>query len=73
MTIAEAHFGLGKYWDAEPALQKAAAVENVAEWEFESAVRQLATLARLKLRQAEKGYEEAEIVAPSRGKYWRSF
>src|SRR5262245_42161988 len=54
MTIAEAYFGVSAYSEAGPTLEKACAVSNVPEWEFESAVRQLASLARLLLRREGK-------------------
>lgn len=53
VTMAEACFGLGfkddQYFkDADRYLEAAAALTGVADWEFESSARQLATLARLR-------------------------
>jgi predicted acylesterase/phospholipase RssA len=49
-TIAEAYFGLGRYREALPRLVKAADLQNVAKWERESTIRQLAYLAQLHAR-----------------------
>src|SRR6185369_17906899 len=47
VTFAEACFGLSRYDEALVCLKQAAAIPNVADWEFEATARQLATLARL--------------------------
>jgi hypothetical protein len=47
VTIAEAYFGLGNHEDAAVWLEKAMALPNTPEWQFESTVRQLASLAQL--------------------------
>ncbi len=52
VTLAEAHFGLGRedtahYEQARAWLQKAAALPTISDWERESTARQLATLARI--------------------------
>ena len=51
-TLAEAHFGLGiyqpdNYDNASELMKEASSFPNVADWERESTVRQLATLLRL--------------------------
>jgi predicted acylesterase/phospholipase RssA len=46
VTIAEAYFGLARWSQARPWLQRALQVKNVSEWEYETTARQLATLAR---------------------------
>ncbi|MEF8732984.1 MAG: patatin-like phospholipase family protein [Candidatus Accumulibacter meliphilus] len=46
-TIAEACFGLGRYEQASEWLRRAAAIEGVSEWEFQSTAQQLMQLARL--------------------------
>lgn len=48
VTLAEAHFGLGEYDSAGEWLQRAARLPQVARWEFETTVQQLAALARLR-------------------------
>jgi predicted acylesterase/phospholipase RssA len=48
VTIAEAHFGLGKFSAAKPLLQVAAPLMGDADWERESTLRQLAALTRLR-------------------------
>ena len=62
-TLAEAHLGLGEYDEARAALARAEA-EPGARWEFESTVRQLATLARLKAHALgtldQRRFEESE-------------
>jgi predicted acylesterase/phospholipase RssA len=47
VTIAEAHFGLGRYDDAKDWLAKAKTLENIPDWEFRSTASQLATLYQL--------------------------
>ncbi len=47
VTMAEAYFGLQRYTDAQPWLQSAAALPDVAEWEWETTARQLARLLKL--------------------------
>ncbi len=46
VTVAEGYFGLGDYEGARPWLERARQLE-VPEWEYESTVKQLASLARL--------------------------
>jgi predicted acylesterase/phospholipase RssA len=46
-TIAEAYFGVGRYREALPWLTKATGLPDVAKWERESTIRQLAYLAQL--------------------------
>ena len=50
VTLAEAHFGLGHYPEAKALLLRATGFSDVAKWEYETAARQLATLARLQKR-----------------------
>jgi predicted acylesterase/phospholipase RssA len=56
ITIAEAYFGLEQYTLAKPALNAAADVASkpgaVPEWEFETAARQIASLARFQMERA---------------------
>lgn len=47
-TVAEAHFGLGRYDAAREWFQRAWALDGVEPWERESTVRQLASLASLR-------------------------
>ncbi len=47
VTMAEAHFGLRQYKDAETWLKQAAALPDVPSWQFEATARQLTTLAKL--------------------------
>jgi predicted acylesterase/phospholipase RssA len=47
VTMAEAHFGLGQYEAAGDWLTKARQIKDVAEWEYETTARQLASIARL--------------------------
>ncbi len=47
VTIAEAYFGLEQYDRARDWLKEAAKLEEVPEWERETTIRQLASLARL--------------------------
>jgi predicted acylesterase/phospholipase RssA len=47
VTVAEAYFGLRRYDKAGSLLEKAAALPNISDWEYESTARQLSTLARL--------------------------
>ncbi len=47
VTIAEAYFGLGRYQEALPWLEAAAALPDVPPWEFETTARQLASIIRL--------------------------
>ena len=47
VTIAEAYYGLGRYQDALPWLEKAAALPDVPPWEFETTARQLTSIVRL--------------------------
>ena len=44
VTIAEAYFGLGRFQEALPWLEKAAALPNVPPWEFETTARQLTSI-----------------------------
>lgn len=48
VTIAEAFYGLGRYEEARPWLQKAAASPDLPPWEFESTARQLISIVRLR-------------------------
>ena len=48
VTIAEAYFGLGRFKDAGPWLEKAAALPDVPPWEFETTARQLTSIIRLR-------------------------
>jgi predicted acylesterase/phospholipase RssA len=56
ITVAEAYFGLEEYQLAQPALKSASDAATkpgvVPEWEFESAARQIASLARLQMERA---------------------
>jgi predicted acylesterase/phospholipase RssA len=47
VTLAEAYFGLGQYNEATSQLEQANQLQDVSDWQKESTVRQLATLARL--------------------------
>jgi tetratricopeptide (TPR) repeat protein len=47
VTIAEAYYGLGRYQEALPWLEKAAALPDVPPWEFETTARQLTSIIRL--------------------------
>lgn len=47
VTVAEALFGLRRYDEAVSWLQKARSLPEVPQWEYESAVRQMAALVRL--------------------------
>jgi predicted acylesterase/phospholipase RssA len=65
-TIGEAFFGLGRYREAvEWMVDKKPATLNVPEWEYESTVRQLATLARLQRNDvaSEAEFEKTEAWA----------
>src|SRR5205823_5851019 len=66
VTIGAAHFGLGEFALAEPWLSRAAALEDVTDWELESTARELADLLRLMQRQAAQGGTaldpQAEVV-----------
>ena len=61
ITIAEAYFGLEKYQLAQPALKAAADAASkpgaVPEWEFETAARQIASLARFQMERDGKAQE----------------
>jgi predicted acylesterase/phospholipase RssA len=46
-TVAEAYLGLGRHDEASEWLRRAAAIEGVSEWEFQSTAQQLTKLARL--------------------------
>jgi predicted acylesterase/phospholipase RssA len=48
VTIAEAYYGLGRYREALPWLEKAAALPDLPPWEFESTARQLISIVRLR-------------------------
>lgn len=52
VTIAEAYFGLEEYDKAQPWLAKAAAFEDIPEWQRATTTRQLAYLAQLQSRGA---------------------
>jgi len=47
VTIAEAYFGLSRYEDARPWLQKAIALGSIPDWQLESTARQLARISLL--------------------------
>ncbi len=47
VTIAEAHFGLAEYEEAQPYLQQAMKLPDIAEWEKETTTRQLARIAQI--------------------------
>ena len=47
VTIAEAYYGLGRFREALPWLEKAAALPDVPPWEFETTARQLTSIIRL--------------------------
>jgi predicted acylesterase/phospholipase RssA len=68
VTIAEAYFGLKRYEEARPWLAKAAALENVPDWEWEATVRQLARLLDLHEKGASSGAREVllDFLGPSR-------
>src|SRR4051812_32375778 len=61
VTIAEAYFGLQQYDLAQPALKAAAEIASkpgaVPEWEFQTAARQIASLARWQMESAGKAEE----------------
>ena len=48
VTVAEAYYGLGRYEEARPWLQKAAALPDLPPWEFESTARHLISIVRLR-------------------------
>ncbi|HEY0379547.1 MAG TPA: tetratricopeptide repeat-containing protein [Pyrinomonadaceae bacterium] len=70
VTVAEAHFGLGRYEQAEEWLMKAADLHDklkvlnlgFSDWEWESTLRQFASLARMK---AGATADAAEMRKPS--------
>lgn len=74
ITIAEAYFGLEKYQLAQPALKAAADAASVPgavpEWEFETAARQIASLARF---QMERDGKAQEMVGSEPWKVLESF
>ncbi|MGB9439187.1 MAG: tetratricopeptide repeat-containing protein [Desulfobacterales bacterium] len=47
VTIAEAYYGLGRFQEALPWLEKASALPNVPPWEFETTAKQLTSITRL--------------------------
>ena len=47
VTIAEAYYGLGRFQEALPWLEKAAALPHVPPWEFETTAKQLTSITRL--------------------------
>jgi predicted acylesterase/phospholipase RssA len=61
ITLAEAYFGLEEYDLAQPALKAAADIASepgkVPEWEFESAARSIASLARFQMERAGRAEE----------------
>lgn len=59
-TMAEAYFGLGRYEDAGPWLQQAAALPEVPEWEWETTSRQLARILQLHEKNADSGIGKKE-------------
>ena len=71
VTLAEAHFGLRRYDDAETWLQKAAALPNVPPWEFESTARQFTMLA--KLLESEAVDSPAKFTESAAGRVLRAF
>jgi predicted acylesterase/phospholipase RssA len=62
VTIAEAYFGMRKYDEAKPWLQKAAALTNVHEWEREATARQLARLLYLHEIDATKATAAKQVL-----------
>lgn len=71
-TVAEAYFGLQLYDDASRWLERAAALEDVAEWERESTVRQLARLAQLQVNSPQATGNSGETQAEaSESDAWR--
>jgi predicted acylesterase/phospholipase RssA len=62
-TLAEAYLGLGRYDEALEALRRGDLDGNRQDWEFETTVRQLATLARLRDGDGRKGPAAATIRA----------
>jgi predicted acylesterase/phospholipase RssA len=61
-TIAEAYFGLGRYSEALPWLNKAAALKDVPEWQYASTTRQLAYIAQLRTRKSDSQADPAAVV-----------
>jgi predicted acylesterase/phospholipase RssA len=47
VTVAEAYYGLERFQEALPWLEKAAALPNMPPWEFETTARQLTSIIRL--------------------------
>lgn len=62
-TIAEACFGLGLYDDAARWLKMALALPAIPEWQFESTVRQLASLAQLSSESSGHSQAQGEVEA----------
>jgi len=62
VTMAEAYFGLGNYKEAGVWLTKAHEVKGVADWEYETTARQLASIARF---QAERTGSSNDLVGSS--------
>jgi len=62
-TIAEAYFGLKRYEEAGPWLQKAAALPEVPDWEWETTTRQLARLLQIHEKSAAPPVAEAVFKA----------
>jgi predicted acylesterase/phospholipase RssA len=62
VTVAEAAFGAERYVLAREYLERAMALQDVAEWEYESTARQLASLARIHWDRATPNtiFEESE-------------
>jgi predicted acylesterase/phospholipase RssA len=59
-TVAEAFYGLGNYTEATRWLTRAANLPDVEDWQYESAARQFASLARIQHLLAGKGDLPAE-------------
>jgi predicted acylesterase/phospholipase RssA len=66
VTMAEALFGLERYEEALSWLQRAAALPDIASWEYEATTRQLASLARL---HAER---DGSIEVPEETRAWKA-
>lgn len=64
VTIAEAFFGLRRYDEALFWLKEAAALPKVADWEYETTARQLASIARL--QEAGVGVAESDGLQGSK-------
>ena len=63
VMIAEAYYGLGRYQEALPWLEKAAALPDIPPWEFETTARQLTSIIRLQNNIEGKIHEVEESEA----------